>query len=87
MKFCLRLFQVYLFSNREKEDVFFVAYALSFSEKIYVVVTVFRKTGVNGAIQSYSACSEEELPAPFSGNYSKTKRIAVLIRVLRQHQK
>ena len=66
--------------------MFFVAYALSFSEKIYVVVTVFRKTGLNGAIQSYSACSEEELPAPFSGN-SKTKRIAVLIRVLRQHQK
>lgn len=32
-------------------------------------------------------CSEEELPASFSSNYSKTKRIAVLIRVLRQQQK
>ena len=29
---------------------FFVANALSFSEKIYVVMTVFRKTGLNGVI-------------------------------------
>ena len=34
---------------------FFVANALSFSEKIYVAMTVFRKTGLNGVIQSYSA--------------------------------
>lgn len=34
--------------------MFFVANALSFSEEIYVVMAVFRKTGLNGAIQSYS---------------------------------